>query len=148
MLESYYAQRSIRRGPCLDAGSTTPAELSLAGILSTSMTRSKVVFLLFTAAVLEAGGDALIRAALHRAGGAMRWFFFLAGSVTLFTYGIVVNRPPWDFGRLLGAYVVLFFLLAQIISWLAFDQPPSRTTLIGGGFIVAGGWIVASGSGG
>src|ERR1041384_2645943 len=103
MLGSYYAShRSIRGGPCLDSSSTTPAVLPLAGILSTSMTRSKVVFLLFTAAVLEAGGDALIRAALHRAGGGTRWFFFLAGSATLFAYGILVHRPPWDFGRLLG----------------------------------------------
>ena len=28
----------------------------------------------------------------------------------LFGYGLAVNSPPWDFGKLLGVYVTLFFL--------------------------------------
>jgi drug/metabolite transporter (DMT)-like permease len=35
--------------------------------------------------------------------------------------------------------------VAQLISWLVFHKPPSRTVLIGGGFIVAGGAIISYG---
>jgi small multidrug resistance family-3 protein len=59
----------------------------------------------------------------------------------------VVNKPDWDFGRLLGIYVVFFFVVAQIISWLAFNQPPSRAVLLGGAFIVIGGVIMSAWSG-
>ena len=55
----------------------------------------------------------------------------------------MVNKPAWDFGKLLGVYVVCFFLVAQLISWLAFNQPPDRSTMLGGVFIVAGGVIMS-----
>jgi small multidrug resistance family-3 protein len=35
-----------------------------------------------------------------------------------------VNAPPWDFGKLIGIYVVFFFSIAQLISWLVFKQIP------------------------
>jgi len=54
-----------------------------------------------------------------------------------------VNTPPWDFGRLLGVYVVFFFLVAQAISWLIFHQRPSVAVLVGGGFIAIGGLIIS-----
>ncbi|MDQ2776234.1 MAG: hypothetical protein M3Y57_15150, partial [Acidobacteriota bacterium] len=54
-----------------------------------------------------------------------------------------VNAPPWDFGRLLGLYVVFFFIAAQLISWLAFSQPPSRAVLIGGLLIISGGLVIS-----
>ena len=58
--------------------------------------------------------------------------------MVLFLYGYVVNIPGWDFGRLLGLYVVFFFVVAQAIAWLAFDQLPGRPLLAGGALIVAG----------
>ena len=58
-------------------------------------------------------------------------------------YGYTVNAPPWHFGRLLGLYVVFFFVIAQGISWLVFHQPPSVQVLIGGAFIVTGGLVIA-----
>jgi small multidrug resistance family-3 protein len=97
--------------------------------------------LLFLAAVLEAGGDALVRKGLHATASA-RTGFFLAGAVLLFAYGYFVNSPPWDFGRLLGVYVVFFFLVAQAIGWIFFGQAPSSGTLMGGGLILAGGIVV------
>jgi len=97
--------------------------------------------LLFLSAVLEAGGDALVRKGLHAAAFA-RLTFLLSGAVMLFAYGYVVNTPPWDFGRLLGVYVVFFFLVAQAISWVFFGQPPNGGTLTGGALIVAGGIVV------
>jgi small multidrug resistance family-3 protein len=102
------------------------------------------LLLLFTAALLEAGGDALVRNGLH-AQASTRLFFFLAGALVLFSYGYVVNAPSWDFGRLLGVYVVFFFVVAQLISWIVFHQTPSRAILIGGGFIVIGGAIISYG---
>jgi len=100
--------------------------------------------LLFVAAVLEAGGDALVRSGLHALPTARRILFLSAGGLILFGYGCVVNAPPWDFGRLLGIYVVFFFAIAQAIGWLVFGQVPTRGIWLGGAFIVIGGAIVAA----
>jgi small multidrug resistance family-3 protein len=72
--------------------------------------------------------------------------FFLLGALVLFAYGYVVNAPPWDFGRLLGVYVVFFFIAAQLISLFVFHTRPSVATLIGGAFIVIGGLIISIGN--
>ena len=100
--------------------------------------------ILLLAALLEAGGDAIVRHGLHASSTCIRVAAFLAGAAVLFAYGYVVNRPPWDFGRLLGVYVVFFFLVAQAINWVVFGQPPTRGVWIGGALIVAGGVVVAS----
>ncbi|HXM44138.1 MAG TPA: hypothetical protein VN924_23080 [Bryobacteraceae bacterium] len=107
------------------------------------MNKSLIVVVLALAALLEAGGDALVRVGLHSTAAAPRYIFFAAGAVVLFLYGFTVNSPPWDFGRLLGLYVVFFFLFAQVISWLVFHQKPSAAVLIGGAFIAVGGLIIS-----
>src|SRR5215470_9805272 len=99
--------------------------------------------LLVTAAVLEAGGDALVRLGLHSSLTARRTLFLAAGGLVLFGYGCLVNAPPWAFGRLLGVYVVLFFLIAQATGWLVFGQVPTRGIWLGGLFITIGGAIVS-----
>jgi len=99
--------------------------------------------LLLLAALLEAGGDALVRLGLRSSSITPRLLFFAVGAVVLFLYGWTVNSPPWDFGRLLGLYVVFFFLIAQLISWLVFHQRPSAAVLIGGVFIAVGGAIIS-----
>jgi drug/metabolite transporter superfamily protein YnfA len=101
------------------------------------------LLLLLVAALLEAGGDAVVRVGLRSSTTLPRILYFLAGAVVLFGYGCTVNAPHWDFGRLLGVYVVFFFLIAQVISWVVFHQRPSNAILIGGGFIVAGGLIIS-----
>jgi small multidrug resistance family-3 protein len=103
------------------------------------------LIILFAAALLEAGGDALVRNGLHASTSALRLALFLAGGFILFAYGYVVNAPPWDFGRLLGVYVVFFFIAAQLISYFFFHTAPARSTLIGGLFIVIGGVIITLG---
>jgi drug/metabolite transporter superfamily protein YnfA len=108
------------------------------------MTRTTSILILALAALLEAGGDAIIRTGLHSANPAIRTAWFLVGALVLFAYGWTVNSPPWDFGRVLGLYVVFFFVAAQMISWLAFGQPPSRSVLLGGLLIVSGGFVVAA----
>jgi small multidrug resistance family-3 protein len=100
------------------------------------------LLILFVAALLEASGDALVRSGLHAAAFHTKATFLALGAVVLFAYGCTVNAPSWDFGRLLGIYVVFFFLVAQCIGWFVFHQRPGNGILVGGVFIMAGGAIV------
>jgi small multidrug resistance family-3 protein len=106
------------------------------------MSRPVALLILFAAAILEAGGDAIVRAGIHSSQIASRVLLFVLGGCVLFAYGWVVNAPPWDFGKLLGIYVVFFFVVAQIISFFAFGQKPSLTLWLGGSLIVAGGLVI------
>jgi drug/metabolite transporter superfamily protein YnfA len=110
------------------------------------MRQTTALLILLAAAVLEAGGDALIRSGLHAPASGTRALYWAAGALVLFTYGYVVNAPPWDFGRLLGIYVVFFFVVAQVISWAVFDQRPDRFVILGGSLVVLGGLVMAAGS--
>jgi drug/metabolite transporter superfamily protein YnfA len=110
------------------------------------MTRAMAIVVLFVAALLEAGGDALVRFGLRSAIFWQRVLLFAVAALILFAYGWTVNRPPWDFGKLLGLYVVFFFVIAQVISWVAFKQTPSLHVFIGGALIIAGGAVIALGS--
>jgi drug/metabolite transporter superfamily protein YnfA len=92
---------------------------------------------LILAALLEVGGDALIRIGL---GG--RAYAIAAGAVTLFVYGVLVNKSSLDFNRLMGVYIAIFFVVSQVISFILFRQIPDDRMLLGGGFIVAGGLLI------
>jgi small multidrug resistance family-3 protein len=98
--------------------------------------------LLLLAAVLEAGGDALVRVGLHGQGTVVRAGLLASGAVVLFVYGITVNAPSWDFGKLLGVYVVLFFVVAQLINLIFFGIRPGAGIWVGGSLIVSGGLII------
>ncbi len=104
--------------------------------------RSVSIAILFLAAVLEAGGDAILRKALHTNAPWIRLTLFALGGTILFAYGYTVNAPAWDFGSLLGLYVVFFFVVAQAMSWLFFGQAPSLAVMAGGGLIAAGGCVI------
>jgi drug/metabolite transporter (DMT)-like permease len=56
--------------------------------------------------------------------------------------GIFSHVAPADFGRLLGIYVVLFFLAAQLVNLLFFGIRPDGAILIGGALVVAGGLVI------
>ena len=101
------------------------------------------LLLLLTAALLEAGGDAIVRTGLKTPEPFTKAGFFVLGALVLLSYGLTVNAPRWDFGRLLGVYVVFFFVVAQFISWIAFGQRPTPAILLGGIFIVIGGCIIS-----
>ena len=98
---------------------------------------------LFAAAGLEAGGDALIRAGLFGASPLRRLACLMMGALVLFLYGCVVNLPRLDFGRLLGIYVAAFFLMAQAINWIGFGQRPTLPICVGGSLIILGGLIIS-----
>jgi small multidrug resistance family-3 protein len=109
------------------------------------MNRSIAILVLLAAAALEAGGDALVRVGLHKTAMAQRLALFALAAIVLLAYGWTVNAPPWDFGKLIGIYVVFFFLIAQLISWLVFKQTPTLALWIGGALILAGGVVISMG---
>jgi drug/metabolite transporter (DMT)-like permease len=91
-------------------------------------------------ALLEAGGNALLRQGLLRAW----WPLLVAGVITLGLYGLLVNQNGlnFDFGRLMGCYIVAFFLVSQILAVFIFRELPSLRTLVGGTLIVLGGLTI------
>jgi hypothetical protein len=99
--------------------------------------------LLTVAAVLEAFGDSLFQSGIYRSAGTARGLFFVSGAIVLAFYGFTVNIPHWDFGKLLGVYVVLFFLVAQILAKVRFNQSPTMPIYLGGSLITTGGIIIA-----
>jgi len=94
------------------------------------------------AALLEVSGDACFQSGLYQSTGSARGLWFVSGTFTFAMYGLFVNLPRWDFGKLLGGYVVLFFVIAQIIAKVRFHQSPTPPLVAGGALIVAGGLVI------
>lgn len=97
----------------------------------------KTLTLLILAAALEVGGDALIRIGLRGVPVSI-----LAGALALFSYGVLVNKSALDFNRLMGIYIVIFFVVSQTISFILFKDVPDDRILLGGGFIITGGLVM------
>ncbi len=95
------------------------------------------------AAFLEVFGDSFFQVAFYRSSGWGRVLAIAAGAAVLAAYGSTVNLPRWDFGRLLGVYVALFFLMVQIVNKVRFGQAPTTPAYVGGVLIVAGGLLMA-----
>jgi small multidrug resistance family-3 protein len=93
------------------------------------------LLVLLLAAAMEVGGDAMIRSGLKGKGALL----LAAGALTLVAYGFTVNLTKLDFGRLMGIYIVTFFIIAQITSILFFKEPLPLPMIIGGSLIIAGG---------
>jgi drug/metabolite transporter superfamily protein YnfA len=95
------------------------------------------VAILVGAALLEVGGDALIRRGLQH-----RPSFLLLGATSLAGYGVLVNQGGLHFGRLLGSYIAVFFAVSQIVAVLVFRDVLSWQTMVGGTLIMAGGCVL------
>jgi len=100
-----------------------------------------IPIILLLAALLEAGGDAVLRKAL--AADAGRLALFAAGAAILFGYGIALNLAPLQFGQVVGLYVAILFVVWQVITWFAFGTLPTLPIMLGGTLIVAGGLLVS-----
>ena len=83
-----------------------------------------VWLIFFAAAVLEVGGDAVIRHGLR----GHRLLFIIAGCLMLASYGVVVNVVKWDFSKLLGVYVAVFALISILFGrFLLKENVPTST---------------------
>ena len=99
-------------------------------------------WLIFVAsALLEVGGDAVIRKGL-RAGIPAA---VLSGCAILGAYGLLVNMVKWDFSKLLGVYVAVFALVSILFARIVFKEHISGATWTGLALIVAGGIIIQFG---
>jgi hypothetical protein len=94
------------------------------------------------AAYLEVQGDACFQAGLYNSSGPKQIGWFIAGTIILVCYSLFLNSSRIDFGRLLGIYVVLFFLVSQVVAKVQFHQTPSKPVYLGGTVVVIGGLIM------
>ena len=101
-----------------------------------------LIWLAFVAAaILEVGGDALIRKGLRGSG----WTMIVAGGVTLALYGLMVNTVDWDFSKLLGVYVAFFAAVSVLCGLLVFKETVSSSTWAGLALIIVGGLVIQFG---
>jgi multidrug transporter EmrE-like cation transporter len=101
-----------------------------------------VAWLIFIgAAILEVGGDAMIRKALQKTSLA----FIISGVAVLGCYGLVVNIVKWDFSKLLGVYVAIFALVSVLFGRFVFKENVPVSTWVGLALIVTGGIVIQFG---
>jgi drug/metabolite transporter superfamily protein YnfA len=102
-----------------------------------------VAWLVFlAAAILEVGGDAVVRKGL-RGGG---WLFVAAGAAMLASYGLMVNLIRWDFSKLLGVYVAVFAAVSVMAGKFVFGEDVPTTTWTGLALIMLGGAVIQVGA--
>ena len=106
------------------------------------MHRMPLLLILAIAALMEAGGDALLRKALLDIAGPARIAWFLAGAAVLAGYGTLLNLAPLEFGQVVGLYIATLFVMWQLINFAVFRSVPNAPILAGGALIVTGGLIV------
>ena len=92
-------------------------------------------------ALLEVGGDAVVRRGLRGA----NVIIVLAGGIMLAAYGLLVNMVRWDFSRLLGVYVAVFALVSVMCGRFVFGEIVPNSTWVGLAIIVAGGMVIQFG---
>jgi hypothetical protein len=94
----------------------------------------KIVLLgfLIAATSLEATGDALVRLGINQNQWLMRCLLFVAGATLLFGYGLSVNLAPVEFGRVVGLYIAMLFIMWQTVNWIVFQVLPATPVVVGG----------------
>jgi hypothetical protein len=104
----------------------------------------KLVLLAFLIAAtsLETTGDALVRLGINQNQWMVRCLLFVAGAILLFGYGLSVNLAPVDFGRVVGLYIAMLFIMWQTVNWIVFQVLPVAPVVVGGFLIILGGAIV------
>ena len=98
-------------------------------------------FVFIAAALLEVGGDAVVRRGLR----GRSVLFIVTGFIALGCYGLVVNSVKWDFSRLIGVYVGFFALVSVLVGRIVFKESIPSTTWLGLGLILVGGAVMQLG---
>jgi small multidrug resistance family-3 protein len=94
------------------------------------------------AAVLEVGGDAVIRAGLR----GHAWAVVALGAVGLGAYGVVINLLPMDFSKVLAGYVAFFALVSIAFGHIIFREAIPRSTWVGVSIMLIGSAVVQLGA--
>ncbi|MGC8490391.1 MAG: hypothetical protein ACP5SH_01520 [Syntrophobacteraceae bacterium] len=92
-------------------------------------------------ALLEVGGDAVVRRGLRGANVVI----IIAGGLMLAGYGLLVNTVHWDFSRLLGVYVAVFAIVSVMAGKFVFGESVPGATWLGLLIIVAGALVIQFG---
>jgi drug/metabolite transporter superfamily protein YnfA len=95
------------------------------------------IIVLLAAAVAEVVGDLGMRLGL----GGRPWGYAM-GALLLASYGLIVNQPALAFGRVLGLYIAVFFVVSQLVALITLGERPPISLLLGGALIVAGGLLI------
>jgi small multidrug resistance family-3 protein len=98
-------------------------------------------FIFISAAILEVGGDAVVRKGLRGSG----LIAIMIGFTMLGCYGVVVNMVKWDFSKLLGVYVAVFAVISILFGRFVFKENIPAATWIGLIVIIGGGMIIQFG---
>lgn len=101
-----------------------------------------ITLLLLLATTLEVSGDALVRLGIYQHIGAVRLGLFIGGAALLLGYGTLLNSAPVEFGRIVGLYIAILFVVWQIINFWVFRTLPGLPVWLGGALVVAGGLII------
>lgn len=99
-------------------------------------------FIFICAALLEVGGDAIVRKGLR----GNNLIIILIGCVVLGSYGVVVNTVKWDFSKLLGVYVAIFAFISILFGHFVFKENIPNSTWIGLVVIICGALIIQFGN--
>ena len=102
-----------------------------------------MLILLLIAATLEVSGDAVVRMAIHNHVVRFRIGLLVAGAALLLGYGSFLNVAPLDFGRVVGLYIAMLFVVWQAINLIVFRSLPTVPILVGGVLVIAGGAIIS-----
>ncbi len=99
----------------------------------------RTLLAMLIAASMEVGGDALIRSGLKGRGVLL----LVLGAAMLVGYGFLVNLTALDFGRLMGLYIVIFFVVSQATALLIFREKLPLPVVVGGILVIGGGLTMA-----
>lgn len=103
---------------------------------------SLIAWLVFLgSALLEVGGDAVIRKGLNGANA----LIIIGGGLMLASYGLLVNTLRWSFSSLLGVYVTVFAVVSVAFGRFVFDETVPNSTWVGLGIILIGGLVIQFG---
>ena len=100
------------------------------------------LIIFIAAALLEVGGDAVVRHGLR----GQKWAWIALGCLMLGLYGVVVNTVKWDFSKLLGVYVAVFAVISVLVGRFWFQEAVSTSTWLGLAIIVVGGLLIQFGA--